>query len=329
MKQQIILLFSMIFSSLCFSQIQFEDKILIHKDITPNDINDFQIIDFDNDGKSDIITMSANNISFYKNEGNDVFSHHLLLSSSGIHFLKVTDINNDGFFDLVTNGVNRINVYINDGLNIFTQTIVGYGTSIGVYYIDVQITDIDNDGFKDIIAERKSNSSSSSDVIWFKNDNLNFYPFTITQYKEIPNFYDNENDGDLDIIFKNNSEGISLITNNNNGTFSNPIILLNSTQINFIFDTIDLLDLNNDGLNDIIVYNHHSTNGIKLFINQGNNIYNSQTISNGDFNYINYFDYDNDGDIDFFINKGTTLNNLNNRIYINNNLSFTSNVLAP
>ncbi|MCB6062560.1 T9SS type A sorting domain-containing protein [Flavobacterium psychrophilum] len=333
MTQKIILLFSMIFSSLCFSQIQFEDKILIHKDITPNDVNDFQIIDFDNDGKSDIISLSGQGnrkISFYKNEGNDIFSHHLLISTdnnfsnTNTYFLKVTDINNDGYYDLITNGVNRINVFINNGFNSFTEILVGYGTAINVNYIDVKITDIDNDGFKDIIAERKIDSSNSSDVYWFKNDNLNFYPFTITQYKEIPNFYDNENDGDLDVIFKNINGGISLINNNNNGTFSIPTILLSSSQINFSFDTIDIVDFNNDGLNDIVLYNNLSTNNIKLFIKQANNTYISQTIYIGNFNYINYFDYDNDNDIDIFTNRGTTLTNLNNSIYINNNLSFTN-----
>lgn len=333
MIQKFFFLFTIIFSSACYSQIQFDDKVLIHKDITPNDINDFQVIDFDNDGKKDIICMSGSGnkkISLYKNEGNDLYSHHLLISSennfsnTNTNFLKVIDINDDGYNDLITNGLNRINVFINNGLNIFSEIIVGYGTASNVNYVKIEIADIDNDGYKDIIAERKINSGTSSNLFWFKNDNLNFYPFQINFSNINPVFVDFENDNDMDIICKNGSGGISLISNSGNGTFTNQQIL-SSSQINFVFDNINLFDFNNDGLNDIAVYDNLNSNNIKLFIKNLNGTYISQTISTGVFNYVTFFDYDDDNDIDILLNKGQGQSS-NTKIYFNNLLNFNTSI---
>ena len=330
---KIITLVVIIISFSSSAQIQFVDKILINKDITPQNINDFQVLDFDNDGDLDIVTISSESnkkISLYKNNGNDTFSQQLLISTTNNFsntndfFLKIVDINNDGYLDLVTNGLNRINVFINNGSNNYSEIIVGYGAAINVNYVNIEVSDVDNDGFKDIIAERKIDGSTSSNLFWFKNDNLNFYPFQINIYNENPNFVDIENDGDVDIVCKNGSGGISFISNSNNGTFTIQQIL-NSTEINFSFDTIKLLDFNNDGLKDIVIYNHHTPNGIKLFLKNLNNTYTSQTILSGDFNYVTFIDYDNDSDLDILVNKGQSQNSYT-RIYYNNSLSFTANI---
>lgn len=333
MLKKIITSITIVFSLFSSAQIQFADKILINKDITPQNVNDFQILDFDNDGDLDIVTISGESnkkISLYKNQGNDIFSQQLLISTSNNFsntndfYLKVVDINNDGFFDLITNGLNRINVFINNGSDNFSEIIVGYGAAINVNYVNIEISDVDNDGLKDIVAEKKINGGTSSNLFWFKNDNLNFYPFQINIYNENPNFGDIENDGDIDIVCKNGTGGLSFISNTNNGTFTNQQIL-NSTQINFTFDTIKLLDFNNDGLKDIVIYNHESPNGIKLFLKNSNNTYTSQTILSGDFHYVTFIDYDNDSDLDILVNKGQ-LGDCSTRIYYNNSLSFTTNI---
>ena len=161
---KIITLVVIIISFSSSAQIQFVDKILINKDITPQNINDFQVLDFDNDGDLDIVTISSESnkkISLYKNNGNDTFSQQLLISTTNNFsntndfFLKIVDINNDGYLDLVTNGLNRINVFINNGSNNYSEIIVGYGAAINVNYVNIEVSDVDNDGFKILLLNEK------------------------------------------------------------------------------------------------------------------------------------------------------------------------------
>ena len=182
-------------------------------------LKDISIVDLDNDGDLDFVSISSpdNKLAWFENlNGQGSFGSIQFIDNSlenqGISYSSdfyatyTADIDGDGLIDVISNAseTNEISWYKNlNGVTQFGNKQVissnTEGNGFGVPF------DIDNDNDMDII------SKSGSNLVWFNNtDGMGNFSSAIN----IPNtepgtvyLADVDNDNDLDIISSNNSGG--------------------------------------------------------------------------------------------------------------------------
>ena len=228
------------------------------------------------------------------------------------------DLDQDGYTDMLLNdhGLGVSVYWNNEGKFAFPYDIIMgdlHGISVG---------DIDQDGLLEVIMSRGGGSGSNA-----RNSKL----FKVTENREfIPiddldtplafmrgrtvKFFDGDNDGDLDLInfafpskeMKGKSENY-IYENPGNGQL---VIKSRLPETKGDGQKVCLADVNNDQLQDIIIYgNDH----LRIFKNKGDLNFMevtdkllSSTIK--DVTYVAAFDYDNDGDLDLFMTRGKDFN---------------------
>lgn len=268
-------------------------------------INELYIYDFNNDGLLDIFSIHENNmfgtnpLRVSTNLGNNNFATNFYVtdifnSNSKIDFL---DINNDGYKDLIIIDNNeKLSYFLNqNGISFSNGTIIN-NAQIGVAQIKVK--DFDNDGLPDILI------CYENQIGWHKNNgNGNFNYTTLindTSHHRILVVEDINNDGELEIISHNNNisgnlqQKISLYSKNL-GIYKETIL---ETRLGAI-GSIRIADLNNDGLNDIILghgllcwHKNLGDGNFSAFKLVDNDITNTSA------NYVELADFNNDGLLD-------------------------------
>lgn len=133
-------------------------------------------------------------------------------------------------------------------------------------------------------------------------ERLTTFPFLQPQDGQVYNFIDYDNDRDLDICLTNyGGAKTRLYRNNGDGTY---------LELNTVFSTVRLNlsnvwgDMDNDGCLDVLLA-EDQTNSPRLFRNKGNGTFNFPIIpggTSGNIAGIALADYDNDGDLDFYVN---------------------------
>lgn len=329
--KKIYLFLSLFLSLNIYSQIEFNDVYVY--DVKSNPSN-FELVDFDSDNDLDVVVLSGGSkINLYLNEDGFFFERQTLLnlnsenfnSISGKNFIKVVDLNNDGFLDVLTDGLHKIVLFLNDGNNNFSEIVIGDLTCC-YSYINAEIDDIDDDGQLDIIAEYKNGEGSTvaSNVSWFHNINLEFYPYNLNYSINHPLFFDFDNDDDLDVIYEGYNNYL-ILSENIDGSLNNQTIL--STDTYDVYSKIICGDINNDGLSDILFYEPHSNLPIVFLIQNSEGDFVESIKPFGAIDYVSLIDYNQDGYLDLFLNKewSGTLNS--SRVYLNDNLEFSQYIL--
>lgn len=211
---------------------------------------DLETGDFNNDGLIDIIWVTRNGITIYKNNGNGTFSiKYNTPVSINYSFInaELADLNNDGKLDFalsyVEGGQTKLFTYLQD--NNFTFQAPQQIPIINLN--NIKVADIDNDGKIDIIGSQYSN------FIWLKNDGSGNFavqpgiPMPLDA-NTIQALGDIDNDGDLDLICSTDYDNSKLyFIKNNINNFDNPVLI--DTQS---CSSLTLADINNDGFLDII-----------------------------------------------------------------------------
>lgn len=233
------------------------------KTIAPNGATTLNIADLNGDSFLDVIFSDSVNGNVYwcKNtNGAGVFDAPALIALGNSQFyyfrkIETIDYENDGDIDIVIN----MKVFYNNGAAVFTalNSLVVGGLNKN------HVADFNNNGQKDNVYISDSNTYNL--VVSINGPNN-----TVTSSQIIDGFAqsigftsgDIDGDGDLDIInlFNNGTyaRAINCYKNNGSGTFGLKQTLFSyigstSTTVNYDEQTIEIKDLDNDGLNDIVV----------------------------------------------------------------------------
>ncbi len=274
-----------------------------------DDLYNLKILDFDKDGKNDIIatTKYSGKIGWFKQNNLRGFSDFKEISNN-VSFVKdflVEDLTNDGHLEIITansNANEKLSKFeIDSHTNSYKETIIDFFMSPAFV---VKITDLDNDGKNDII-------SGFNSILWNKNHGNNDFSSHILISETIGNlvtdieFLDFDQDGFLDII-AGRQDKIEFYKNNNGLNFSLEKII----PVQYFVEEIELKDINNDGVEDILIAHNYGPNPLSKIINNGNfNFQDIEPIYNPR-NGIYYKDYsfksadlDNDGDNDIVVGE--------------------------
>ncbi len=293
--------------------------------------------DFDNDGDDDLTFSSPDteDIYFYQNDGGTFTKISPLVSNTDFSKQVLwVDYDNDGDKDLfvtVYNGKNKL--YQNDGSQNFTDVtttagILGvsdptYGASFGDY---------DNDGWLDLYICNYS-VSSYTNYMYHSNGDGTFTNTTFSTntgngvgFHFVGLFFDYNLDGFQDIYVASDRPlySNSLFKNDQDGTFTN---VGNTTGSNITIDAMNSStgDYDNDGDFDLYVTNTpgtYSENNIMLRNEYPLDTFINSTAATGTgFDRVgwgaNFFDFDNDLDLDLYVSAYHVDPDEPNAIYVN------------
>jgi hypothetical protein len=302
------------------------------------------LCDFNNDGWDDLTIASAegDSIYFYQNI-NGVFEKMPSLVDNLTESKQILwlDYDNDGDKDLlVTSYFNKNKLYQNDGdLNLTDVSgNVGipqlldptYGASAG---------DINKDGLLDLYICNYANDGSFHNYLLLNqigggfNDLSNEFGLdTVSELTFCAGFLDINNDGIQDIYTAEDKEGDNNLWKGvGDGLFEDISI---SSMAGIVTDAMNIGtgDFDMDG--DLDLYITNTPGGNTFLENLGDETF--QNITNitgtGLFQFSwggNFFDYDNDGDLDLFVSVANNTGLQSNALYVNNGFGFFNLYNAP
>ncbi|TLP82695.1 VCBS repeat-containing protein [Maribacter sp. ACAM166] len=235
--------------------------------------------------------------------------------------ISISDINNDGFDDIFIGGAkaqsSHLYVQSASGNFIDSQPELFNESAINEDVASI-FFDANGDQQFDLLVASGGNEFLNGSPLKprlyinengiFKKDTLAFNTIELNSSKISVNDFDN--DGDNDVVITSDQEpsayGITpeqyFFTNNGNGKFKNEIDTI-APDLKLIGNVKDMswVDVNGDGLDDLIVVGHWMP--ISIFLNDGKklNLVDSSSLkeTNGWWNSILVTDLDNDGDLDF------------------------------
>lgn len=296
--------------------------------------------DYNNDGYVDIARNTHNRFEVYLNKGPTATPAYSFGDATQNPNLTITtvpggmnvegfgwvDYNNDGWLDLILENHNfGIDIYENpaDGsANFFHATPNGSnvtrkglprGGTTGDY---MALTDYDDDGDIDILARKEDTLD-----LWTNNGNGTFSVNTSFDVQATNGnkggvlFCDFDNDGDFDIYWSDNGANqIYEQTGLNSGTFvaTGEPATSSATTITASIDGCACGDVDNDGDMDLFLaggnaaatYLFENTNAATMQFSRNN----MGIAAGGNLEGCGFADYDNDGDLDLYIQRNGAAN---------------------
>ncbi len=181
--------------------------------------------DVDHDGDLDVFYGAR----LYRNDGNMTFTD--ITEEAGLSNIRFVcravfgDIDNDGDDDLVINRQNRAVslMFTNDGTGHFTD--ISDNSSLGYFptALGTSFGDVDNDGDLDMY----TGAGYSDPNYLFLNDGNGFFTdvtqasgTTCRNYTRGTEFFDVDNDGDLDLVVANENRSAQFFLNDGTGAFT-------------------------------------------------------------------------------------------------------------
>lgn len=280
------------------------------------------IIDYDHDGLDDILvpTLQGQPFKVFKNLGNDTFLDH----SESIGFenenaeainILVADYDNDGFDDIyIVNFSASSALYHNNGDNTFEDVTFSSGifsnfqTSRAACWLDY-----DRDGYIDLYMVNRDREEMN--ILFHNNGDGTFSDVTdIAGVDGTPEkmglavvSFDYDNDHWPDIYIGNDFDvGNIFYRNNGDGTFTDYSV---QTGLDLAFSTMGLAvgDYDNDDDMDVYVTNLDWGNALMKKGDDGT-FTNVASELGLEVNLVcwgaNFFDYDNDADLDLYVAAG-------------------------
>jgi FG-GAP-like repeat len=234
--------------------------------------------DYDDDGDLDIIISRRNStndklpssIEWLENDGTGQFPRNTLFENLSFPVdVDMGDFDKDGDVDYI---VSDRYVSISSGaLTLFQKQ--NDGSYIKLFIEDSlrtdqsAVADFDKDGNLDVVAVGFNRPTVS---IYWNDGSLNFSKQEITDtvvQVELVEIDDIDNDGDEDIVYGGGGlDGFKLLYNNGSGVFdSSQTLFLNNNQYSNSKRGLTIVDLNNDGFNDILTFSGVGFGGLYFF----------------------------------------------------------------
>jgi len=311
----------------------------------PNSYTGCSWVDYDNDGKLDLF---VNQKVLYRNLGGGNFARdNTAITNQGDSFGNTwADLDNDGDLDcFVAGGTPRGSfLYRNDGNRVFTKIRTGaIGDSLRNTGWTGAWADYNNDSFVDLIISAPNGFAgiNHSNRLFHNNGNGTFTSLDTSVVAKglapytIPTWSDYDNDGDMDLFIGSgpvSAKGLDYLYRNQlketgNAFFTRLTTGMIATEARD-GQVLNWIDYDNDGDLDVYITNLSGTNGASGLANdlyrhdrgtltkmagaQVGSIVTDADLSLGSV----WQDFDNDGDLDCFVNND---GGLRNRYYQNNN----------
>ncbi|WP_411768860.1 FG-GAP-like repeat-containing protein [Winogradskyella sp. A3E31] len=279
--------------------------------------------DYNQDGWDDITLTSGSNgaLRFYRNSYG-LFFEELLLSPAIDYQTRAAtwvDYDNDGDLDLFVasdEANNRLFQKTPSGLVDVTSS-AGFPTE-NLWTFGASWGDINNDGCLDVYISNRVTGKSITNYLYQNNCDGTFTDVTdsvgLTNVEALSfcsGFFDINNDGWLDIYVSNDrTDPNFMYKNNGDGTFTD-ISFSSGTGIVIDAMSVTVDDFNADGYLDLFITNTPDyistmTKGSVLFKNNGDDTFTDISEHSGvnlnSFSWgSNFFDADNDGDLDLYL----------------------------
>ncbi len=283
-------------------------------------------VDVDNDGDFDIVSSyekrddQEDNVYIWYNDGSQNFDRREQLDGNLYwpEAMQNADLDQDGDQDLIVADFtgNRLLWFENDGSQNFTEILVAEGIE-GI--LDVNFADIDLDGDLDILAINRDGNDNVNAWLNDGNQNFTFQEIEDNFISEPKNIlvFDYNKDAYPDFIVSSlNARTISIFVNDQQGSFDR-IPLIDDVQAR----SMVLIDMNNNGFEDLIAADAYSEQLIYFRNNEGSgftpfeigpipDVVESLKVvdfdGDMDFDIISAsFFADEDGRLDLWINDGT------------------------
>lgn len=249
--------------------------------------------DYDRDGDLDLVisgntTTSNPATMIYRYEaGTNTFTP-ITLAASGYYQGDIAWIDTDADGDLdvlaygmISTGLGPTRIWRNDGTGTFTA-LDGIFT---INYIggNMLTGDFNNDGLQDIVIGAAA--SSQSGIHLYTNMGGNTFSFrrihTVADTDADLKQVDNDNDGDLDIVFTGSSDGGTL-RNNGNDASGIPAFTRSFFPFEYNNSSIQIADFDNNGRPDFMIQGRRSGT-------QACDVYRHTTVNNWVLNTTNLF----------------------------------------
>ena len=280
-------------------------------------------LDYDLDGDVDLYAVNYMKFSIAENRWWETQGIRTYCSPTdqitGSHFVSEPDI-----------------LYRNNGDGTFTDVTESAGVLHRALGLAVAVGDYNNDGAPDLHIA----NDMEADLFYHNNGDGTFTEtadFTGTGYDEngVPGsgmgnaFGDYNNDGYLDLVVSNASSlPVLLYQNENTGFFTDVSFVsgIGAVTLPYFKWAVEFIDYNNDGFLDLFVANGHLQENISLFSEstypQADLMFRNERRQDGTYHFTDasaevglaqlpkrvsrgaaFGDYDNDGDIDIFLNN--------------------------
>jgi len=160
--------------------------------------------DINDDGYMDIVSGTRNGggqVCWWRNDGYQNFTRYPIDNSfSWVRHVMAGDVNGDDKIDIVgaAFAISTIKLYKNLGQGIFDEEIVD-DNFIGAHTVDIK--DVNGDSYMDILCSGFNNTSSNSEIAWYKNlENTGWEKNVISaRFQQSPFICGADMDGDMDI----------------------------------------------------------------------------------------------------------------------------------
>jgi len=267
----------------------------------------------------------------FNNEIQETVTQNIILNDAILQGggVGIIDINNDGLQDIYFAGNQvRDELYLNKGNLKFEKITDKAGiTNENNWSTGITVADVNGDGFQDIYVCKFyfDEKSKLANKLYINNGNSTFteraneYNIADTGHSSMANFFDMDNDGDLDLYVGNeppsSSKGRKLLRGktdyaytdrlykNENGIFTDVTKESNITNYTYTL-SVTAGDLNNDGWTDLYIACDYEEPDI-LYINQKDGTFRNEVHTSmkhiGNFSMgTDIADINNDGHLDIY-----------------------------